>query len=136
MLNKVVTPLLDNAVKFSPDNGSINIGYTSNISTLSLTIADNGQGIDKSFMDRLFKPFSRAENNALTYNYEGIGLSLYVAKLVAQTLHGDISIDSSPGKGTTVNIKLPKPTKFALKRADSEVATAAYTRAVNQGANV
>jgi len=120
MLSKVVAPILDNAVKFSPVSGAIVIGYQPGINTISLSIKDNGQGIDKSYMDRLFKPFSRAERNALTYDHEGVGLSLYVAKLVAQTLHGDITLESAKDKGTTVYIKLPKPSKETVKRAETD----------------
>ncbi len=115
-LNKIVTAILDNAIKFSPNNSSIAIGYEATHSSLSLTIADNGRGIDPEYAERLFQPFSRAQADALTSNHEGIGLSLYSSKLLAQSLHGDIGFSSTPGQGTIVAITLPKPTKAALAR--------------------
>jgi two-component system phosphate regulon sensor histidine kinase PhoR len=114
LLDKIVTSILDNAVKFSPERGSIDIGYVVAHDSMSLTIKDQGQGIDPGYMARLFQPFSRAEANALTFNYEGIGLSLYTAKLLARCLHGDIDLSSLSGQGTTVAIKLPKPKKSVL----------------------
>ena len=132
ILNKIVIPILDNAIKFSSDRGIITIGYEITHNNLSLTITDNGQGINPDYMTRLFQPFSRAEADALTFNHEGIGLSLYTSKLLAESLHGDISLSSVVGKGTKVSIKLPKPTKAALARIARQRTTAQNVQPIKQ----
>jgi signal transduction histidine kinase len=132
ILSKIVTPILDNAIKFSADKGIITIGYEVSRGNLALTIADNGQGIDPEYMTRLFQPFSRAEADALTFNHEGIGLSLYTSRLLAESLHGDISLSSEVGKGTVVSIKLPKPTKAALAKIARQQTTTKSAGSIKQ----
>jgi signal transduction histidine kinase len=134
ILKKIVSPIIDNAIKFSADKGIITIGYEITHNNLSLTITDNGQGINPDYMTRLFQPFSRAEADALTFNHEGIGLSLYTSKLLAESLHGDISLSSVVGQGTKVSIKLPKPTKAAIARIARQQTTAQNVQPLKQQA--
>ena len=108
LFSQVVAAVLNNAVKFSSDNGSIDLKYQAAGHSLSLMIQDYGKGIEPAYLARLFQPFYRAQANALDFNYEGVGLSLYVAKLIMRTLHGDLNLTSTPGQGTIVTIQLPR----------------------------
>jgi len=106
MLELVVSSLIDNAIKFSPkEDGLIRIASEVNKGKVSLVVVDNGTGIAKNKLTQLFKPFSRAES-ALRFNYEGLGLSLYLDKVIIEKLGGTIDIESSKGNGTKVTIKL------------------------------
>ncbi len=108
LISQVITAVLSNAVKFSSDDGTIELYYHTTRHSLSFMVQDHGKGIDPVYLSRLFQPFSRAQASALDFSYEGIGLSLYVAKLIMQSLHGDLNLVSEPGKGTLVTIQLPR----------------------------
>ncbi|MCC7289480.1 putative Ig domain-containing protein, partial [bacterium] len=119
MLELVISSLIDNAIKFVPkSDGYIKIASRVNKGRISLTVSDNGAGIAKTKLKQLFKPFSRAES-ALRFNYEGLGLSLYLDKVIVEKLGGTIQIESSKGSGTTVTIDLSpqhKPVSTPKKR--------------------
>ncbi|MFA5582927.1 MAG: HAMP domain-containing sensor histidine kinase, partial [Bacteriovoracaceae bacterium] len=99
----VLDGIIDNAIKFNKDNGAITISTENKDNLKSIVVEDTGTGISKEEMVRLFKPFSRL-NSALDFNYEGMGFSLFLAKIIMNSLGGDISIESTKGKATKVNI--------------------------------
>ena len=73
----------------------------------TLRVQDTGAGIPKSKVDKLFAPFSRA-TDTLKFDYEGLGLDLYMDKLITEQAGGKIDISSIEGAYTTVTVKLPK----------------------------
>jgi signal transduction histidine kinase len=106
LLTEVIGSVIDNAIKFSQPGGRIQIAYQSGGQGMSLQIADQGAGIPERKLATLFRPFTRADS-ALVFNYEGLGFSLYLDKLIMAYLRGDIQIQSQPGRGTTINIMFP-----------------------------
>jgi signal transduction histidine kinase len=98
--------LLDNAYKFTPEGGSIELTVTTTADRLEIAVKDTGIGIGASEIPYLFTKFHRA-TDTLTYNYEGTGIGLYISKLVAEQYGGDIKVVSTEGKGSTFTIWLP-----------------------------
>jgi len=104
-LRLVLSSLVDNAIKFSPENGRVAINYNYQVDRSSITVTDSGPGMTKEQADRLFQPFTRTES-ALVFSYEGMGFSLYLDRLIMKYLEGDININSKPNEGTAITLTL------------------------------
>jgi signal transduction histidine kinase len=104
LLRHVLSNLLSNAAKYSPENSpaSLTVGKTTP-DTLTFTIADQGIGIPAADLPRLFQPFQRAGNVG---QISGTGLGLMIAKRCAEIHHGTLEITSTVGEGTTVTVTL------------------------------
>lgn len=81
----------------------IRLHYQANGRVLSIKVEDNGQGIPKEYHTRVFEMFFRANETS-----KGSGLGLYIVKEVMIKLAGSIQLDSTPGIGTVITIKLPQ----------------------------
>ncbi|MDT0676714.1 sensor histidine kinase [Autumnicola musiva] len=102
----VIVNILDNAVKYSPDEPKIDI-YTENVKDkIILKIRDQGAGMSKIVQKRIFEKFYR-EHTGNIHNVKGHGLGLAYARQIIEDHHGDIYVDSEKGKGSTFIIKLP-----------------------------
>src|SRR5882762_4446654 len=106
-LEEVLHNLLDNAVKFSPDNGQIRLCGTRCGSNVVMSVADNGIGINKEQLPRIFERFYRADK-ARSHELRGTGLGLAIVKHIAQLHGGRVEAESEPGHGTTIRIVLPE----------------------------
>ena len=104
-LNQLIDSLIDNAVKFSQDGGEVSVIARITKGTTELIIKDTGIGIEPSKLSQLMMPFSRA-TDVMQFDYEGIGLSLYLNKVLLEQAGGQMTIQSTPGKGTTVTVIL------------------------------
>jgi signal transduction histidine kinase/sugar lactone lactonase YvrE len=98
---------INNAIKFSKDGGNVLITAKNSIDGTKITITDNGVGIPKDKLDELMEPFNRA-TDAMKYDYEGIGLGLYLDRIIMEQIGGNIEIKSSPGNGTTIEMRIPR----------------------------
>ncbi len=105
-LQQLCDSLVDNAIKFTKNGGKISVNLLRKGKYSHLIVRDTGIGIQPEKISQLMAPFSRA-TDVLQYDFEGIGLSLYINKLIAVQSRGDISIKSTINKGTTVIVKLP-----------------------------
>lgn len=103
LVNFVLSTVIDNAVKFSKENGKVGISYTGQKGLAKFTVTDSGPGISKEGMMHLFKPFTRT-TSAMNFNYEGFGFSLFLSKIISEHMGGDIQIQSQEGKGTVVTV--------------------------------
>jgi len=104
-LAQVVSNLLANAVKFTPDNGHItlnaNLVYEKDGQCIvQVDVIDTGIGIDKERHEKLFQSFEQAESS-ITRNYGGTGLGLAICKRIVEIMNGEIHVDSEIGKGST-----------------------------------
>ncbi len=110
-LNKVLTDIVDNAVKYT-EKGFINIltEYDSETSRLIIRIKDTGIGIDPAYKEHLFEAF-RQESLGYSREYQGAGLGLPLAKKIIDMMGGQIEIESEKGIGTTVTIYLEESGK-------------------------
>jgi two-component system phosphate regulon sensor histidine kinase PhoR len=105
-LEEVLHNLLDNAVKFSRQNGQIYLRATQRGDEVVLSVADDGLGISKEHLPRIFERFYRADK-ARSRELGGTGLGLAIVKHIAQLHGGRVEADSEPGRGTTIRVVLP-----------------------------
>lgn len=103
-IKQILANILSNAVKYTIEGGiTFNAEYENN--TLIFKVTDTGAGVPEKEREKLFKPFSRIEENSVLD--EGSGLGLYVVKGLVELLKGEISFESEQGKGTCVTLRLP-----------------------------
>lgn len=95
--------VLDNAIKFSHAGGTIKVSVSPHEHKVAIKVSDYGVGIAKDKLPQLFKPFSRADS-ALEFNYEGLGFSLFLDKIIMDYIGGAITADSESEKGSVFTI--------------------------------
>ena len=100
-LDHLVETTVSNAIKFTKPGGDIVIKASNKGSGFSFSVKDNGVGIQSSKLTTLMQPFERATSNT-TYDYDGLGLNLYIARLIAERRGGQLSLKSEEGKGSEV----------------------------------
>ncbi|RWH45682.1 MAG: PAS domain-containing sensor histidine kinase, partial [Mesorhizobium sp.] len=105
-VQQILINLVSNALKFTPDGGSVVIGAKRVGSRLHFWVSDTGIGIAEEDMANLGKPFMQIQNG-YTRRFEGTGLGLSLVKGLVALHEGTMSIESAPGEGTTVTISLP-----------------------------
>ncbi len=106
-LEEALYNLLDNAVKYSPEHGEIGLVGRRRDKQIVLSVSDNGIGIDKEDLPRIFERFYRADKARTAENIGGTGLGLAIVKHVAQLHGGHVEAESELGKGTTIRLVLP-----------------------------
>jgi two-component system heavy metal sensor histidine kinase CusS len=108
LFERAVGNLLDNALRFTPENGSIQIALSEHDSDFEVAVSDNGSGIAAEHLPRVFDRFYRADSSRSS---DGAGLGLALVKSIVD-LHGDSAIiESNIGRGTRVTLILPLPQK-------------------------
>jgi len=106
-IEETIANILANSVKYTPRNGKINVLVKDKAVNVFIQIADTGIGIPENEISKVFQEFFRA-SNAKEVERTGTGLGLSIAKQVVERHNGRIWIESILGKGTVVNIELPK----------------------------
>ncbi|HOX36956.1 MAG TPA: ATP-binding protein [Candidatus Brocadiia bacterium] len=105
-LFSVLTNLIDNAVKYTPSGGRVQVEARRNGASLSILVRDNGIGMSPEESARVFEEFYRA-NNERTEGIPGTGLGLTLARGIVDLHHGQIAVESAPGKGSVFTVSLP-----------------------------
>lgn len=105
-LEQVITNLIGNAIKFTPENGRVCVHSYKEDNYWYFDVQDTGIGIPKSDIPHLFERFYRA-SNATEAQIQGSGLGLYVCKAIIEEHNGEIGLDSEPGFGTRAWFRLP-----------------------------
>ncbi|HET6157838.1 MAG TPA: PAS domain-containing protein [Dongiaceae bacterium] len=106
-LKQVLLNVLSNAVKFTPQGGSVTVAAQRITSgTLDISISDTGIGIAEEVIKDLFLPFRQADSS-ISRRFGGSGLGLAISKKLMELHGGEISIDSHPGRGTCVTLHMP-----------------------------
>jgi signal transduction histidine kinase len=109
-LEQVLTNLLDNSVKYTPEGGEIRIALETGDAAVRLTVSDSGIGLPTAELESIFKPFGRGEN-AISDNLPGLGLGLFICRNIVERHGGRIWAESAgQGKGATIVVWLPVPT--------------------------
>jgi two-component system phosphate regulon sensor histidine kinase PhoR len=107
LLEEAVINLLDNSIKYSDVDGTIYIEVSQGAGKIFISVRDEGQGIEKEHLPRLFERFYRVDK-ARSRQLGGTGLGLSIVKHIAQAHRGDVSVESAYDKGSTFTISLPK----------------------------
>lgn len=102
----LVNNLVDNAVKYSNEKVLVKITTMNTNKSISIRIEDNGIGMSKETVKRIFEKFYRAHTGNL-HNVKGFGLGLSYVKTVVDAHHGKVKVESTPGKGTCFTIEMP-----------------------------
>jgi PAS domain S-box-containing protein len=105
-IEQVFQNLLNNAIKYSPNGGTITLTLDCHDTQARVTLADQGIGIPAGAIPHLFDRFYRA-NNALLWQAGGLGIGLYVVKEIVALHNGTITVISQEGQGSTFTITLP-----------------------------
>lgn len=106
-LQQMVWNLLTNAVKFTPDNGRIEIAYERIENSVQIHVKDTGYGISEEFLPLVFDRFRQADSSS-TRTHHGLGLGLAIVRHLAELHGGQVSVKSDgPGKGSVFSINLP-----------------------------
>ena len=103
---QVMANLISNAVKFSPNRGSINISSKIYGDTIKIAVIDRGAGISENFREKLFTRFAQADSTDKR-QVVGTGLGLFITKEIVEVMGGHIDYESEVNKGTTFFIDLP-----------------------------
>ena len=106
MINSVVQNLISNAIKFTPNGGKIKISSKVSDHYVTISVKDDGIGIDKNDIEKLFK-IDVHHTTAGTDNEKGTGLGLVLCKELINMNGGDISVESESGKGSTFKFTIP-----------------------------
>jgi signal transduction histidine kinase/CheY-like chemotaxis protein len=134
-LAQVITNLLTNAVKFTPENGSIHldarfIGEENGLCTIQIEVTDTGIGINAEHQTRLFNSFEQAETST-SRKFGGTGLGLAISRHIVELMGGRIWLDSKPGEGSTfaftVQLKRGKEEEGAADSGANKAASGQLT---------
>jgi len=106
LLRIAIQNLISNAVKYTPDGGSITITFEDSVGEKAIIISDTGLGIPKEEQDKVFTKLFRADNVRNIKNSQGTGLGLYLVKSIVETMGGSIGFVSEESRGSTFTIKL------------------------------
>ena len=98
--------LLDNAYKYSGDSKKIELLVESSENSVKISVKDFGIGIEREDQQKIFERFFRG-GNELTRSVKGSGIGLTIVKKIIEAHRGTVSLESTPGKGSTFIIRLP-----------------------------
>lgn len=98
---QILVNLVGNAVRHSPPGGTVTVRFSRTATTASVSVADQGSGIEPADQQRIFERFERGSSES------GTGLGLAISRRLARSMGGDISLESSPGEGARFTLTLP-----------------------------
>lgn len=104
-LTEIISNLLDNAIKYSPDGGEIAITARSGNGEIEIAVSDQGPGMSKEVLEKVFQRFYQSDDRAQA---GGVGLGLYIVQQLVEAHRGRIWASSEIGKGSTFSLALPQ----------------------------
>jgi signal transduction histidine kinase len=106
-VTQILVNLLSNAIKFTPAGGHISAEVAAQDDTVTLTVSDTGLGIAPEKLETIFEPFVQLKES-LADREGGIGLGLSISRDLARAMNGDLTVESTEGKGTRFTLSLPR----------------------------
>jgi PAS domain S-box-containing protein len=106
-LRQVCSILLDNALRYSPDGGTVTVGVEQKQGTVEVSVADEGIGIPQSDQEQIFRKFYRGADAETRVGQGGTGLGLFIARGLVTAMGGRIWVESREGEGSTFAFELP-----------------------------
>ncbi|MCX7756426.1 MAG: ATP-binding protein [Anaerolineales bacterium] len=104
-LERALSALVDNAIKFSPNGGPVTIRVQKDPNTVIISVSDHGIGIEKERLPHIFDRFYHLEQSG-EHLFSGLGLGLAITQQVIKQHNGQLTVESEPGKGSTFSIHL------------------------------
>ncbi|NLW69727.1 MAG: response regulator [Eubacteriaceae bacterium] len=122
--NQILTNILSNAVKFTPEGGSVKLVISlveenESTSRVHFDVVDTGIGMTQEYLERIWTPFEQADSS-ISRRFGGTGLGLSITKSLVDLMGGTISVKSKPGEGSTFSIEL------VFERTDQPGQSGAY----------
>jgi signal transduction histidine kinase len=105
-LEQVVSNLVTNAFKHSPPGASVAVAAAADTARVRITVTDTGTGIEPEFLPHIFEPFTQAAS--VTGRRDGLGLGLYIVRGLVDAMGGAIEAESTPGRGSSFTVWLPR----------------------------
>jgi signal transduction histidine kinase len=99
---QILVNLIGNAVRHSPEGGKVGLVFAKTAGTASVTVSDEGPGIEPADQQRIFERFERADQKTA-----GTGLGLAISRRLARSMGGDVTLESAPGDGARFTLPLP-----------------------------
>jgi PAS domain S-box-containing protein len=106
-LRQVCSILVDNALRYSPDGGTVTVGATRRQDTVEVSVADEGIGIPQADQEQIFRKFYRGSDAELRAGAGGTGLGLFIARGLVSAMGGRIWVSSQEGEGSRFAFELP-----------------------------
>lgn len=106
LIERVLSNLIDNAIKYTPEGGTVTVSTEAQPEAVGFAVSDTGEGISEQDMVRLFERFFRT-NSPLSQQAGGTGLGLSIVKRILEAHHREIAVSSVAGGGTTFAFSLP-----------------------------
>ena len=105
-LLQVLSNLISNAIKFSPDQGVVELSFAKKLDMVRILVTDHGPGIPKEFQERIFQKFAQGDSSD-TRQQGGTGLGLAISKTIIEQHSGVIGYETKLGEGSMFYIELP-----------------------------
>lgn len=106
-IQQLITILIDNAIKYTPENGYVRLGMSANETSIEITVADSGRGIPQEHLSKIFERFYKIDKSR-SGSYGGSGLGLSIADTIIKEHKGTINVTSEEGQGSTFKVTLPR----------------------------
>ncbi len=106
-VRQILNNLINNAIKYTPEGGSITVAWKGEAEYGVIEVRDSGIGIPAQHLPRLFERFYRVDK-ARSRELGGTGLGLSIVKHLTQSFNGRVDVESEPGRGTTFTVRLPR----------------------------
>ncbi|MGA9763017.1 MAG: GAF domain-containing protein [Gaiellaceae bacterium] len=113
-LHQVLGNLVDNAIKFSPEDSCVRLGISSSDQSVVFTVSDQGPGIPAAERERIFDRFYRLDPDQ-TKGVGGSGLGLFICRELVERMGGAIAVDSAEGSGSIFTVELPRERRHAKR---------------------
>jgi two-component system sensor histidine kinase VicK len=119
-VDRIFINLISNAIKFTPESGTISVNANLNKDVVTIEVSDTGIGISKNDLTRLFDEFYRVDNQ-INQNVKGTGLGLPLAKKIVQAHNGQMWVTSTVNQGTTFHFTLPVHQPSKMNKQDESI---------------
>jgi signal transduction histidine kinase len=109
-LTQILTNLLTNAIKFTPEGGSIGVGcrIANDPTLVHITVTDDGRGVAPDQLERIFEPFVQVDRHLNPESQQGVGLGLAISRDLARAMGGELTAASTQGAGSSFIVTLPQ----------------------------
>jgi signal transduction histidine kinase/DNA-binding response OmpR family regulator len=111
---QILINLITNAIKFTGKDGSIGVTCDEDANMVRVRVTDTGVGVRLLDIDRVFEPFVQVDRHLTTATQQGVGLGLSISRDLARAMHGDLTLQSAEGVGSTFTLTLPIASEASL----------------------